>query len=149
MVTLTEIKQNLSSSGGLRQVISEMLEILAKEQGVVRAAVHMKQPESEELKVVGVHGFPLQESKLRRWLLKSAGETVIQDVMRSGRIAIFPASGLNLERRSRSSIVMDRRDENDTLTFLCLPILSNERAPMGAISVELSFRSGHDVNRTR
>ncbi|HEV8487737.1 MAG TPA: sigma-54 dependent transcriptional regulator [Blastocatellia bacterium] len=146
MATLTEIRQHLSTSGSLRDVIREVLEILAKEQGVVRAAVHMRQPESDEVKVVGVHGLPSQENKLRRWLLKSGGETVIQDVMRSGRIAIFPASGLRLQSRSQSSIL---NRPNAGITFLCLPILSNQRAPMGAISVELSFRSGHDANRTQ
>ena len=148
MPTLTEISQHVSTSGSLRDVISEVLEILAKEQGVVRAAVHMRQAESEEVKVVGVHGLPLQENKLRRWLLKSAGETVVQDVMRSGRMAIFPASGLRRQPLSQSSIVNDTPDQNSGITFLCLPILSNARAPMGAVSVELSFRSGHDVRRT-
>ena len=149
MATLTEIRQHLSTSGSLRQVIGEVLEILAKEQGVVRAAVHMRQPESDEVKVVGVHGLPSQENKQRRWLLKSAGETVIQDVMRSGRIAIFPAPGLRLQPRSQSSILSERTGQSGGITFLCLPIMSNERAPMGAISVELSFRSGHDINRTQ
>ena len=149
MATLTEIKQHFSTSRSLRQVIAEVLEILAKEQGVVRAAVHMRQPESGEVKVVGVHGLPLQENKLRRWLLKSAGETVIQDVMRSGRIAIFPASNQRSQPRSHTSILNDRVYEEEGISFLCLPILSNERAPTGAISVELAFRNGHDVNRTQ
>ena len=147
MATLTEIRQHLSTSGSLRQVIGEVLEILAKEQGVVRAAAHMRHAESEEVKVVGVHGLPSQENKLRRWLLKSAGETVVQDVMRSGRVAMFPASGLRLQPRSQSSILIEPPYQNGG-TFICLPILSNSRAPMGAISVELSIRSGHDVHRT-
>src|SRR6185503_16793841 len=119
MATLTEIRQHLSTSGSLRQVIGEVLEILAKEQGVVRAAVHMRHAESEEVKVVGVHGLPSQENKLRRWLLKSAGETVVQDVMRSGRVAMFPASGLRLQPRSQSSILIEPPYQNGG-TFICL-----------------------------
>ena len=149
MATLSEIRQHLSSSGSLREVIRDVLEILSKEPGVVRAAVHMRRAESDEVKVVGVHGLPSQENKLRRWLQKSAGETVIQDVMKSGRIAIFPASGLRLQPRPQSSILNGRPYENGGITFLCLPILSNERAPMGAISVELLFRSSNDANRTQ
>jgi Nif-specific regulatory protein len=149
MATLTQIRQNLSTSGSLQQVIREVLEILSKEQGVVRAAVHMRQAESNEVKVVGVHGLPSQESQLRRWLLKSAGESVIQDVMRSGRIAVFPASSPRFQTRPQSSVLNDRSNQNSGVTFLCLPILSNQRGPMGAISVELSLRSGHDANRTQ
>jgi hypothetical protein len=130
-----------SGSASLRQVIEEVLDVLAKERDIVRAAVHSLVDGSDRFRVVGVHGLPCEEKKLRRWL-KSAGESVIRDVTAKSKSAINVGPALKAQPH--------RFYRNGEAVFICSPIFSKQRSLVGAISIELALvHAGHCTDSRR
>ncbi|MCC7008992.1 MAG: sigma 54-interacting transcriptional regulator [Acidobacteria bacterium] len=134
---LTEISQALSGTLGLRSALVRVLEILERQQGILRGAVALLSP-SGQLQIDAAHGATVDRSGLRYGL----HDGVTARVVESGKPVVVPQVSREPMFRDRTSRAdLDRRDES----FIAVPIQIN-RKTVGALLVDFPFRRQRDYD---
>jgi Nif-specific regulatory protein len=129
---LLEISQSLGSSLNLRASLTHVLERLAETQGLVSAAVFLKDESGTALRLeAGTgHAATARHTSLR------VGEGITGQVVHTGRPIVVP-------RVSREPLFLDRsgvfkRSGQAELSYICVPVRSAGRT-IGALGVALAF----------
>ena len=129
LTTLLEVSQALSGGAKLRDALHRVLDALGRHHNVVRGAVALRDPDTHALHVEASHGV----GRARRY----PGDGVAERVAESGRPVVVPRMSLEPALAPR---------EGGEASLVSVPIVV-ERKPVGALSVELSFKRDRDYDR--
>lgn len=143
LATVLETAETLTGTLELKRALGRVLESLGRHHGMVRSAVTLLDPETNELKIVGSHG--LDEAGTRRISYK-VGEGITGRVVQTGKPIVVPQVSrepLFLDRLGVRKKILGRQE----LTFVCVPILMN-RKPLGALGVDIKYKGNRDYERT-
>ncbi|MFI5301873.1 MAG: sigma 54-interacting transcriptional regulator [Polyangiales bacterium] len=137
--SLLDVSQALSGTLDRKAFLHRVLEILARQHGVVRGMVSLLH-EDGDLRVEASDGLG-DASRVRYQM----GEGITGRVVQSGKPIVVP-------RVSREPAFLHRaarRPElpHQELSFICVPILLNRRSA-GALAVDLKFKADRDFERS-
>jgi Nif-specific regulatory protein len=133
LAALYDINQALTATPNLRAALRRMLEILEREQDVIRGTVILTGDDNGELRVEAAHG-----SGQRR--LPCPAEPITRRVLDSGRPVIVPQISREPMFSSEAGDGLKRDG-----SFICVPVLLKNIAT-GAIAVDLSFKPDRDYD---
>jgi Nif-specific regulatory protein len=136
---MAEINQALSSTLNLRAALHRVLETLHRHFGVIRSMVTLLDAESGQLQIEAADGVQ-PEGRHARY---DVGEGITGKVVESGKPVVVPQASREpsfLNRTARKDL--HRRE----ITFISVPIVPAGK-PIGALSVDLSFRKDRDYDR--
>jgi Nif-specific regulatory protein len=134
---LYEISRLLEQSLDLREVVSPVLEALARYMNMRYATLTLLNRRTSEILIEAAHGLSAAQKRLGRYRL---GEGVTGQVVLTGQPAVIP-------KTSESDLFLDRtrRGKRPDTSFICVPIkMGNEVA--GALSVDRNFDPTHDLH---
>ncbi|MEW6128528.1 MAG: sigma 54-interacting transcriptional regulator [Acidobacteriota bacterium] len=139
--TLLEISQALSGVSNLKASFHRALEVLERQHGFIHSAVTLINEKTGEREIEATNGISLT-SQANRFLL---GEAITTRVLESGKHVVVP-------QISREPLISQRASHRKDLakhelTFICVPVLLN-RKPVGAVSVNLVYKSNRDYDRS-
>jgi Nif-specific regulatory protein len=138
--TLAQANQILSNITNLNEGFNRVLKLLEKSLGVVRGAITLLNEESEELYIEAALGLSEGAHRVRYRI----GEGITGRVAESGKPIVIPKVSLEPLFLNRSA---ERAElSNLDLTFICVPIILNERV-IGALSVDLIFNNSLNYER--
>jgi Nif-specific regulatory protein len=136
LVTLFEATQILSASHSLRSALHRTLELLDRQQQVVRSAVTLLHQDTGQLHTEATHGMTAA-GQLARYRL---GEGITGRVVQSGKPIVVP-------QVSREPLFLNRTGRTDLdkheVSFICVPVELN-RKTIGALAVDLAFRKDRE-----
>ena len=130
---LFDISQTLDRSLDLREVVSPVLEAMAKHMGMMRGTLTLLDRHTGEIFIETAYGLSPRQQERGRYKL---GEGVTGKVVQTGRPAVVP-------RISEDPLFLDRTGARQSLSrkdisFICVPIkLGNEA--IGALSADRLF----------
>ena len=139
LATLADINQTLTAQNP-RAGLQRALEILDHQQGVVRSAVVLEDPDTGRLRVEASYGVT-REGRLAEWEM---GEGITGRVVQTGKPVVVPQISqepMFLHRTGRR-----RQGARSEITFLCVPI-PGERKAIGALNVDLPFEKDRNYDR--
>ena len=139
LTTLQEISQVLSSAAELRHALERVLEKLERDHEAVRSAVMVLGTDGHEISIEASVGISV-EGRLARYRL---GEGITGRVVQSGKPIVVPA--ISREPLFLNRAVQRKRPGMPELSYVCVPIALN-RAPLGALAVDLEFDAGRDYD---
>src|SRR3989475_83649 len=139
LTTLQEISQVLSSAAELRHALERVLEKLERDHEAVRSAVMVLDPDGREIRIEASVGISA-EGRLARYRV---GEGITGRVVQSGKPIVVPA--ISREPLFLNRAVQRKRPGMPELSYVCVPIALN-RAPLGALAVDLEFDAGRDYD---
>jgi Nif-specific regulatory protein len=139
LTSLLDVSQALSGTLDRKASLHRVLEILARQHGVVRGIVSLLHAEGD-LRVEASDGLG-DASRVRYQM----GEGITGRVVQSGKPIVVP-------RVSREPAFLHRaarRPElgHQELSFICVPIVLNRRSA-GALAVDLKFKADRDFERS-
>ena len=139
--TLLEASQALSATLDLHAALGRVLEILVKHHGAVRGAVLLQNTDTGEVQLEASAGAIAPGKRVRF----KVGEGIIGQVLQSGKPIVVP-------RVSREPMFVSRLSDRpelsqQELSYVAAPITLDRRT-VGAISIDLRFKSDRDYNRT-
>jgi len=139
--TLLEASQALSATLDLNEALQRVLEILGRHHGAVRSTVVLLNEETGEVELEASAGAEPRGRRVRY----RVGEGVVGKVVESGKPIVVP-------RVSREPGFLHRAAERpelgeQELTFISAPI-TLEAKTVGAVSIDLRFKTDRDYNRT-
>src|SRR5207244_4433955 len=137
--TRQEISQVRSSSAELRHSVERVLEKLERDHEAVRSAVMVLGADGREISIEASVGISA-EGRLARYRV---GEGITGRVVQSGRPIVVPA--ISREPLFLNRAVQRKRPGMPELSYVCVPIALN-RAPLGALAVDLEFDPGRDYD---
>ncbi len=137
VTALTEIAQALSGTLTLRSGLVRVLEILGRQQGLVRGAVALVNS-SGQLHVEATHGVQADRAGARYGL----AEGVTARVVESGKPVVVPQ--VSREPMFRDRLPRHELDKRE-VSFVCVPVVVN-RKPVGALAVDLPFKRQRDYD---
>ncbi|MGH9881180.1 MAG: sigma 54-interacting transcriptional regulator, partial [Pyrinomonadaceae bacterium] len=143
LTTLLEIGQTLAGLHGLKTAICRVLELLDLHHRMLRGVVMLREPETDELRIIASHG--VSEDGARRVSYR-LGEGITGRVAQSGKPIVVP-------QVSREPMFLDRlglRREGprrEELSFICVPVLLS-RTPVGVLGVDLPYEPERDYEFT-
>lgn len=132
---LSEVGEALTGKDGFSAVMVRAFKVLTQRYGVLRAVVLLTPVDSEKMEVAVTYRLPPSERQLRRWLLNWGNEDVVQESIRDqqGKLIRQPA-----------------QPSTSTNSWLFWqPIISNEKAVLGVLGLELAPSSELDEKNTR
>jgi Nif-specific regulatory protein len=137
---LADIGRALCSGIDLRSSLQRTLEKLEAAQGVVRAAVFLREEDTGEIVVAAGLGIPAEGLQARYQL----GEGITGRVVQTGKPVIIPAT-------AREPLLMNRafqrrRSGASEASFICVPI-GDGRRRSGALGVDFPFDDSRDYQR--
>jgi Nif-specific regulatory protein len=137
--TLLEASQAMSGTLNLKASLHRVLEILARHHGAVRGMVSLLHADGS-LRVEASDG--LADAARVRYQM---GEGITGRVVESGKPVVVPRVSREPSFLHRAA----RRPElsHEELSFVCVPIVLNRR-PIGALAIDLKFKSDRDFERT-
>ena len=137
--TLLEASQAMSGTLNLKASLHRVLEILARHHGAVRGMVSLLHADGS-LRVEASDGLA-DASRVRYQM----GEGITGRVVESGKPVVVPRVSREPSFLHRAA----RRPElsHEELSFVCVPIVLNRR-PIGALAIDLKFKSDRDFERT-
>ena len=137
--TLLEASQAMSGTLNLKASLHRVLEILARHHGAMRGMVSLLHSDGS-LRVEASDGLA-DASRVRYQM----GEGITGRVVESGKPVVVPRVSREPSFLHRAA----RRPElsHQELSFVCVPIVLNRR-PMGALAIDLKFKSDRDFERT-
>ncbi|HVB37337.1 MAG TPA: sigma 54-interacting transcriptional regulator, partial [Vicinamibacterales bacterium] len=140
LTTLLETSQALSGTLDLRAGLHRVLEILARHHGAVRSMVTLLSEDDGSLYVAAADGLDEPGHRVQY----EVGEGITGKVVQSGRPVVVPRVSREPQflRRAAERPELSRQE----LTFICVPIVLNRR-PVGALGVDLQFKSDRDYDR--
>ncbi len=140
LATLAEINLTLTTSQNLRAGLQRALELLDQQQGVIRSAVVLVNPDSGRLQVEASDGLTLEGGRAE-WEM---GEGITGRVVQTGKPVVVPQISqepMFLHRTGRR-----RSGARSEITFMCVPI-PGTRTTTGALNVDLPFKKDRDYDR--
>jgi len=137
--TLLEVSQAMSGTLNLKASLHRVLEILARHHGALRGMVSLLHSDGS-LRVEASDGLA-DASRVRYEM----GEGITGRVVESGKPVVVPRVSREPSFLHRAA----RRPElsHQELSFVCVPIVLNRR-PIGALAIDLKFKSDRDFERT-
>src|SRR6266853_962762 len=121
-----------------RVAFEQVLEILKRRHGVVRGAVTLLDPKTQEIRVEVSTGL----SDAGRFARYRLGEGITGRVVETGKPIVVP-------KVSREPMFLNRAGKRDLnkqeLTFMCVPIVVKGRT-VGALGVDLKFKPERDYD---
>jgi Nif-specific regulatory protein len=137
--TLLEASQAMSGTLNLKASLHRVLEILARHHGAMRGMVSLLHSDGS-LRVEASDGLA-DASRVRYQM----GEGITGRVVESGKPVVVPRVSREPSFLHRAA----RRPElsHEELSFVCVPIVLNRR-PIGALAIDLKFKSDRDFERT-
>ena len=137
--TLLEASQAMSGTLNLKASLHRVLEILARHHGAMRGMVSLLHSDGS-LRVEASDGLA-DASRVRYQM----GEGITGRVVESGKPVVVPRVSREPSFLHRAA----RRPElsHQELSFVCVPIVLNRR-PIGALAIDLKFKSDRDFERT-
>jgi Nif-specific regulatory protein len=136
LTTLFEATQILSASHSLRTALHRTLELLDRQQQVVRSAVTLLNQDTGQLHTEATHGMTAA-GQLARYRL---GEGITGRVVQSGKPIVVP-------QVSREPLFLNRTGRTDLdkheMSFICVPVELN-RKTIGALAVDLAFKKDRE-----
>jgi Nif-specific regulatory protein len=127
---LFRISQILAAGSGQRQMLAEVLDVLANDLGMTLGTIALLMPEGRELSVEVAHNLPDRQRRAVKYRL---GEGIFGRVVQTGKPMIVP-------RVSQEPLFLDRLHNRKKVgksesSFLCVPVaIGNE--VVGALSVD-------------
>jgi Nif-specific regulatory protein len=138
LTTLLDINQILTGAPNLRSGLRRVLEILARQYGMIRSAVTVLSADGTQLNTEALHGFSADGQRARY----RVGEGVTGKVVESCKPVVIPQASLEPAFLNRAG----RRDlDKQEISYICVPIVLNRRAA-GALAVDLPFRPDRDYD---
>ena len=139
--TLLEASQALSATLDLKAGLNRVLEILGNHHGAIRSTVVLLNEQTGDVELEASAGA-IQPGRHVRYRL---GEGITGRVVQSGKPIVVP-------RVSREPTFLHRAAERpelptQELTYISAPITLDERT-VGAVGIDLRFKSNRDYNRT-
>jgi Nif-specific regulatory protein len=139
--TLLEASQALSATLDLKDALRHVLEILGRHHGAIRSTVTLLNDETGDVEVEASAGAVAQGKRVRYRL----GEGITGQVIETGKPIVVP-------RVSREPMFLHRAAERpelpeQELTYISAPIALDGKT-IGAIGIDLHFKSDRDYNRT-
>jgi len=134
------VEAGLVFSGQLssRSAFEQVLEILKRRYGVIRGAVTLLDPKTQEIRVDVSSGLS-DAGRIARYRL---GEGITGRVVETGKPIVVP-------KVSREPMFLNRAGKRDLnkqeITYLCVPIVVKSR-PVGALGVDLKFTPERDYD---
>ena len=130
--TLEGMSRAFSAGGNLKAPLHKVLELLESRHGVIRSAVTLLQPDTQELRIEAAVGI----TPHGRGASYQIGEGITGRVVASGKPIVVP-------QISREPLFLKRADDRKELdkkelSFFCVPV-NLERQTVGALSVDLAF----------
>jgi Nif-specific regulatory protein len=128
---LARVGQLLSTHSGQQEMLTDVLDILETELGMVRGTIMLLSSDGSELFVEAAQDVSREDRKGLRY---RRGEGIIGSVVQTGQTAIVP----RISREPRFTNRIHRRDpsEEDDCSFLCVPIVLGSEV-VGTLSVDL------------
>ena len=141
LATLLDTSQALTGTIDLKAGLHRVLEVLGRHHGAVRSSVVMLDDDTGQLRVEASDGL---DNGYR--VSYQLGEGITGRVVQSGKPIVVP-------QISREPMFLNRaakRSElpQQELSFICVPIVLNRKS-VGALGVDLRFKSDRDYDRTQ
>jgi Nif-specific regulatory protein len=140
LASLLDINQMLVGAPNLRSGLRRVLEILARQYGMIRSSVTLLNGDTGQLHVEAWYGVSPDGQRARY----RVGEGVTGQVVESCKPVVIPQVSLEptfLNRAARPDL--DKQD----LSFVCVPIVLNRKAA-GALAVDLPFKPDRDYDHS-
>ena len=127
---LYRISQILATESGQRQMLAEVLDVLADDLGMTRGTICLLMPDDKELAVEVAHNL---SDRQRRAVRYQMGEGITGRVVQSGKPIIVP-------KVSQEPLFLDRlhnrkKSIKTEVSFICVPITLGSQV-VGALSVD-------------
>ena len=136
LTTVLEASQVFSGELSTRVAFEQVLGILKRSHDVVRGAVALLDPKSQEIRVEVSTGLS-DAGRLTRYRI---GEGVIGRVVATGKPIVVP-------RVSREPMFLNRAGKRDLnkqeITYMCVPVVVKGKT-VGALGVDLRFKADRD-----
>ena len=129
---LYHISQILTSEVPQKQMLAEVLDLMAREVGLIRGTILLVSPDGEELMIEAAHGLTPREKSQVRYQI---GEGIVGNVVATGKAAMIPS--VAAEPRFLDRLHQRRRqDPEKDVSFICVPILVGSEV-IGALAADL------------
>jgi Nif-specific regulatory protein len=139
--TLLEASQALSATLDLKESLQRVLEILGRHHGAIRSTVVLLNPTTGEVELEAASGAITPGKRVRY----RVGEGITGQVMQTGKPMVVPRVSREPKFLNRAS---DRPElPGQELTYISAPIPLDGKT-VGAIGIDLLFKSDRDYNRT-
>jgi Nif-specific regulatory protein len=136
LTTLLDINQILTSAPNLRAGLRRVLEILARQYGMIRSAVTVLSADGTQLNTEAVHGFSADSPRAR-----SRGEGVTGKVVESCKPVVVPQASLE------PAFLIGRAAATSTSRKSRICVLHRAEPPGGRrLAVDLPFRPDRDYD---
>src|SRR3954471_7758277 len=135
LTSLLEASQALANATNFKAALHRVLEILERSHDAVCSAVALEGGEGLPLQVAAALG-----PRDKAWAASVPVGVLAKQVFATGRPVVIP-------RVSGEPALLERRASEGERSFVCVPLLLNRRA-VGALCVELRFKSERDYERT-
>jgi len=129
---LYKIGQILAPGLGQRQMLADVLDVLANDLGMSRGTIMLLSPDGKELMIEVAHNLGRQARDVRYRM----GEGITGRVAQTGRPAVVPK--VSQEPLFLDRIHNRRKLTKDEISFICVPISIGKEA-VGALSVDRLF----------
>jgi Nif-specific regulatory protein len=139
--TLLEASQALSATLDLKESLQRVLEILGRHHGAIRSTVVLLNQTTGEVELEAASGAIAPGKRVRY----RVGEGITGQVMQTGKPMVVPRVSREPKFLNRAS---DRPElPGQELTYISAPIPLDGKT-VGAIGIDLLFKSDRDYNRT-
>ena len=136
LAALLDINQTLTGAASLRSGLRRVLEILARQYGMMRSAVTLLAPDGVQLSTDATYGFSADGPRARYRI----GEGITGQVVESCKPVVIPQVSKEPSFLNRAG----RRDlDKQEISYICVPVVLNRKAA-GALAVDLPFRPDRD-----
>jgi Nif-specific regulatory protein len=139
LTTLLDINQILAGAPNLRSALRRVLEILARQHGMMRSSVTVLNGDGQ-LHTEAWYGLAADGQKARYKL----GEGVTGRVVESCKPVVVPQVSREpsfLNRAARTDL------DKQEISYVCVPVVLNRKAA-GALAVDLPFKADRDYDYT-
>jgi Nif-specific regulatory protein len=138
LAVLVEMGHIMSSELSPRVAFEKVLEVLKQRHGIIRGAVTLLDPKTQEIRVDVSNGLT-DAGRFARYRL---GEGITGRVVETGKPIVVP-------KVSREPMFLNRAGKRDLnkqeITYFCVPIVVKGKT-VGALGVDLKFRSERDYD---
>ncbi|MCU0600017.1 MAG: nif-specific transcriptional activator NifA [Desulfobacterales bacterium] len=138
---LYQITQILNQTSDLQKSLYNVLDLLSKTMNMLRGAITLLNPLSEEITIRVAHG--ISESARQRGVYK-LGEGITGQVIQTGTAVAI--AKISQERRFLNRTATRKADKDKEFSFICVPI-KKEKQVIGALSVDRLYDSGYSLER--
>lgn len=121
LVVLYEISKILDETEDLKQILSPILESLAKHTTATRGAITLLNRDTSEIMIESAYGLTENQKKRGRYRL---GEGITGQVVKTGSPIVIPDTSKNKEFKNKTGADTVQSYESGPSAFICVPIKS-------------------------